>query len=55
MQPIAMPELCRDTKAPSGGVDLGDLPEWDLTHLYPAMDAPELAADLERVGQLRAR
>ncbi|WP_066477478.1 M3 family oligoendopeptidase [Bosea sp. WAO] len=27
---------------------LGVLPEWDLTHLYPAMDSSEFAADLER-------
>ncbi len=27
---------------------LGALPEWNLTHLYPAMDSPEFAADLER-------
>ncbi|MGJ3265529.1 MAG: M3 family oligoendopeptidase [Salinarimonas sp.] len=26
--------------------DFGTLPEWDLTHLYPAMDAPEFARDL---------
>nr|WP_075215206.1 M3 family oligoendopeptidase [Mongoliimonas terrestris] len=27
---------------------LGPLPEWDLTALYPSMDAPGLKADLER-------
>ncbi|MBA4334528.1 MAG: oligoendopeptidase F, partial [Methylobacterium sp.] len=27
---------------------LGSLPEWDLGHLYPGMDSPELKADLER-------
>jgi oligoendopeptidase F len=31
----------------SGGRDLGDLPEWDLTDLYPAPDAPELTRDLD--------
>ncbi|MEM9270636.1 MAG: oligoendopeptidase F, partial [Pseudomonadota bacterium] len=30
--------------ATAGG--LGALPEWDLTDLYPAPDAPELASDL---------
>ncbi|WP_430511112.1 M3 family oligoendopeptidase [Pannonibacter phragmitetus] len=25
---------------------LGDLPEWDLTDLYPALDAPQVQADL---------
>jgi oligoendopeptidase F len=28
--------------------EAGDLPEWNLTHLYPAMDAPEVTADLSR-------
>jgi oligoendopeptidase F len=32
------------TRAPG----LGALPEWDLTDLYPAMDAPELKRDLAR-------
>jgi oligoendopeptidase F len=27
---------------------LGELPEWDLTDLYPGMDAPELKRDIER-------
>jgi oligoendopeptidase F len=29
---------------------LGDLPEWNLADLYPAMDAPELARDLEKAA-----
>ncbi|WP_417667701.1 M3 family oligoendopeptidase [Roseibium sp.] len=29
------------------GGDLGSLPEWDLTDLYPAMDSPEVASDLD--------
>ncbi|MXN65313.1 M3 family oligoendopeptidase [Stappia sp. GBMRC 2046] len=28
--------------------DLGSLPEWNLADLYPAIDAPEVMADLER-------
>ncbi|NGN44274.1 M3 family oligoendopeptidase [Mesorhizobium sp. CGMCC 1.15528] len=31
--------------------DLGDLPEWDLTDLYAAMDAPELKRDLEKAAE----
>ena len=27
---------------------LGTLPEWDLTHLYPAMDSPVVAGDIEK-------
>jgi len=30
----------------SPNADLGSLPEWDLTDLYQAIDAPEVAADL---------
>jgi len=35
--------------ASAASVDLGTLPDWDLTDLYSAPDAPELAADLEAV------
>jgi oligoendopeptidase F len=31
----------------SASADLGDLPQWDLTDLYSAMDAPEVTADLK--------
>ena len=30
--------------------DLGDLPGWDLTDLYPGVDSKELSEDLERVA-----
>ncbi|MGL4727527.1 MAG: M3 family oligoendopeptidase [Bosea sp. (in: a-proteobacteria)] len=30
---------------------LGDLPEWDLTHLYPGMDSKEFAADMARAAK----
>ncbi|MBN9672418.1 M3 family oligoendopeptidase [Roseibium aggregatum] len=33
----------------SASADLGDLPEWDLSDLYPAMDAPEVGADLKEI------
>lgn len=29
--------------------DFGNLPEWDLSDLYPGPDSPELTADLERL------
>ena len=38
------PEIARDADA-SGGVDLGNLPDWDLGDLYTAPDAPEVARD----------
>ncbi len=31
--------------------DLGALPEWDLTDLYPATDAPALEADIQRAAK----
>ena len=31
----------------SGGGNLGRLPDWDLTDLYPAPDAPELTRDMD--------
>ena len=35
------------TSAIGGAGDFGDLPEWDLSDLYPAPDAPEFARDME--------
>ncbi|TDL81236.1 M3 family oligoendopeptidase [Palleronia sediminis] len=36
-----------DANATPGGGAFGDLPEWDLSDLYTAPDAPELSADLD--------
>lgn len=41
----ALPEAPRDAREAQAGA-FGELPEWDLTDLYPAPDAPELARDL---------
>ncbi|SOC19947.1 oligoendopeptidase F [Rhodobacter sp. JA431] len=35
------------TPAQGGAGDFGALPDWDLTDLYPAPDAPEFARDME--------
>ncbi len=35
----------------SGGNAFGNLPEWDLSDLYPATDAPELKRDMDWVEQ----
>lgn len=43
-----MPANDRSTAAQTAP-DLGDLPEWDLTDLYPSMESKELEADLERM------
>ncbi|WEX11807.1 M3 family oligoendopeptidase [Chelativorans sp. AA-79] len=37
--------------AGAAATTLGDLPEWNLTDLYPAMDSPELAGDLARAAR----
>ncbi len=45
-------QTIRRSGAPAGAAKpdkaLGDLPEWDLSHLYPGVDSPELKSDLER-------
>ena len=41
--------------APAKASDFGTLPEWDLSHLYPAMDSPEFREDLARAeGECKA-
>src|SRR4051812_24225144 len=44
----------RQLLAPSatGAASTATLPEWNLDDLYPAMDAPEIAADLDRGAAL---
>ena len=44
IHPTARP-MAADSRDPAGPA-LGNLPEWDLTDLYPAPDAPEIASDL---------
>ncbi len=41
-------DVSRDAASAVGGSDLGEMPEWRLEDLYPGMDSPELAADLEQ-------
>lgn len=41
---LPLPRPVFDANATGGG--LGKLPEWDLTDLYPATDAPEFARDM---------
>ncbi len=40
-----------DANASAGGKNLGDLPEWDLSDLYPSPDASELKRDLDWLEQ----
>ena len=46
---LPLPTPLFDAHATGGG--LGDLPEWDLTDLYPAPDAPEYARDTDWLEQ----
>lgn len=47
-------EILRDTILTATKTEFGDLPDWDLTDLYPAPDAPELTADLEKLEKKAA-
>ena len=47
--PIRLPRPVFDANTSAGG--LGDLPEWDLSDLYTAPDAPEVARDMEWLGK----
>ncbi len=50
MRAQALPFPVRDANAEGAAPGaFGDLPEWDLTDLYAAPDAPEIARDLARV------
>ncbi len=44
-----LPFPIRDAVTEAGGAPLGDLPEWDLTDLYPAADDPKLLSDLDKL------
>ncbi|MGR3322559.1 MAG: M3 family oligoendopeptidase, partial [Pseudooceanicola sp.] len=44
---FTLPFPVHDANATSGGKDLGELPEWDLSDLYTAPDAPEIKRDLD--------
>ncbi|WP_424965704.1 M3 family oligoendopeptidase [Dinoroseobacter sp. S375] len=41
------PTPLRDAAAETGGKNLGDLPDWDLSDLYPGEDAAELKRDMD--------
>jgi oligoendopeptidase F len=46
--------LAAHAASSSAGSALGDLPEWNLTHLYPDMNSALFQADLERANRLCA-
>ncbi|MFV0243907.1 MAG: M3 family oligoendopeptidase [Qingshengfaniella sp.] len=45
------PNLSRDAATDAGARPLGDLPDWDLSDLYTAPDAPELTRDMAWLEQ----
>ena len=48
---MSVRSLTFDSRDPATSDDaLGPLPEWDLTDLYPAPDAPEIARDIDWLG-----
>lgn len=49
-RPFDRPATARAAHAGGAAEALGALPEWDLTHLYPAMDSPVFTADVERAA-----
>ena len=44
--PLIRSIACAPSAARDAGAALGELPEWDLSDLYPSMDSPEFAAEL---------
>ncbi len=48
---IPHPRPVYDANANANGGGFGDLPEWDLTDLYPSPDAPEYARDMASLAK----
>ena len=47
---MVRPASASPTRSSTGTEDgLGPLPEWNLSDLYPSIDAPEVARDLDRM------
>ena len=47
--PKTLDAICNAANSAStAGADLGAMPEWDLTDLFPSTDGPELAAAIEK-------
>ncbi|MAM61034.1 M3 family oligoendopeptidase [Maritimibacter sp. UBA3975] len=52
--PTPRPRFDAATDTKGSGGELGNLPDWDLSDLYTAPDAPEVSADLDRLKDLCA-
>lgn len=48
---VRLPEGVSAARAAAKAVDLGHLPEWDLSDLYSGLDAPEFSADMTRAEE----
>ena len=48
---VRLPEGVSAARAAAKAVDLGHLPEWDLTDLYSGLDAPEFSGDMTRAEE----
>ena len=48
---VRLPEGVSAARAAAKVVDLGHLPEWDLSDLYSGLDAPEFSADMTRAEE----
>ncbi|MCJ2058828.1 M3 family oligoendopeptidase [Methylobacterium sp. J-048] len=48
---VRLPEGLSAARAAAKAVDLGHLPEWDLSDLYAGIDAPEFSADMTRATE----
>jgi oligoendopeptidase F len=48
---VRLPEGVSAARAAAKAVDLGHLPEWDLSDLYTGINAPEFSADMSRAEE----
>ena len=49
--PLPRPLFDASASGKGAGGGFGNLPDWDLTDLYPAPDAPEFSRDMEWLEQ----
>src|SRR4030088_2433743 len=47
--PAVKSKVAKSGAAKSGTAKVGKLPEWNLTDLYSAIDAPEISRDLDKM------
>ncbi len=52
--PLQAPEIPRDNRDATSGESMGNMPEWNLSDLYPSTDGPEISRDLEWLDKATA-